>query len=1039
MSSRHQRKPPVWIETDPAKIAKSKAAHVQRTLTSRTGIPTPPTSSSKCGGLAKGVNKENMLGLAKRSDGQKGYWTPPTSVKGREHVNDVRRDNVTTPVPFRGASPLCGVMVNGSKSRGSRLNVFRDGCREFDESAEETKETSMREGLKRSRENLDRTTRIGKFSSHALAQTRQSDESRLPSHSLAKFSPAVTGECSHGPSLSPLNDNEPQTPQRQQNSLEEESPYDYTPLAGEETMTPYLQLYYGHARKNDGASGVQLLTRARNMDEKEKIPEAELTRTTGMDSKGRIETLAVGPQTTSQVHNKCHRKRRLDSSLLSDQNEVLLQPSKKPKLPLTAVQTNIPTKNYFSRDLTGRAAAPISSPRVTTSARSSPCELSPPKLNTGMPKQRSSPRGMKRLSMPSSSPLSSPPPCKNTKLNPNDRVNHSIDNTSFPAIKQHQETLFVLPAKPQAITSPSGREGKQGGFQAVEMNAETLFALNPRKDNGKEGAIENPQSLKHSIRQGQGGNYTNLRGQSLSEGDDMKSLTTSYPTGVLKEATKAGQLAESPIKMKCFEKLDASSPCAELFATSPAKNIKNELDQSPLSTQSPEGDKISSSHPDLRNTIPPGMFSPHNSPLSPQTPYSEATTPTQPIRESQFSQQPHYSQVFGHLPFSPESDESVVSGLGETFHDPGFHAASLTRPVFIPDTNAASLPTTVPSNLVIGSGQKNSCIRKSHARPVPLPLQETNRHLPFKNEDGKAYSSATKRKRKLRMEISIGTSSASPSMLGSDDSNTSGIQSRSPAHIQSPNRSVNRKLPKRPLKHDDWEDFDGGEDRSQAEIDVNVFKKSKMHKAKTTPSSGKIKSKANEKSVIKSWVKGKGQKSTQSESSQTTLPQSGFFELKKKKHSTSIMKEPGPCFEFEESETENETCQGEIKPEKGPSSNRDLSGKPLGKAPAPPPHPSLRKGGIRELRRRTRQSQGFPSPIGTQTFATQSLPLGNHQDLKDDELPIFQSPSIPNAKLPSSMGLEQTEIADSSQLTDFGVQTPASTRAWERRILGLEG
>lgn len=194
----------------------------------------------------------------------------------------------------------------------------------------------------------------------------------------------------------------------------------------------------------------------------------------------------------------------------------------------------------------------------------------------------------------------------------------------------------------------------------------------------------------------------------------------------------------------------------------------------------------------------------------------------------------------------------------------------------------------------------------------------------------------------------------------------------------------------------------------------------------------------------------------QAQEKAASLEAFGFFRKRKQKQKRF---EFGTSFD-EELDVESDQSDEEVRESQATTAAKSVTSphKTLAKVPSPPPHPSLRPAGLRELRRRKTEeaSQAVErtqwAPVDTQsssqTTATfpLSLPPSSFPDTQDraaadeeiegEERPLFEE-YIRLQERPSSsqiLASERTGEAFSSQSTSMSLKTPASTRAYMREL-----
>ncbi|OXB38022.1 hypothetical protein J007_02249 [Cryptococcus neoformans] len=1091
--------PGKWIDTrrpDQNSATKPPSQRPLRPLSSH-GLPTPPTTALRKRGESSNPSVDGF-GEGKRTPMSHKQSSLSRFIKGKGRAEELRTNEGQSPFGGTG-SPL---PLGGNRTalrRKSKLEIFDDNYQADDTWSNDPPQSRELASTRRTVEELDEnilTSRIGRFSSKVIAQSRNEGGTRSMSRSPTKplwqalRSPSRkhTRSPSKSPPLFP-----PHTPAAfvsHDGLHQSESMYSPTPVP--ET---HMEKYRRMAGQDESTK------RKVESPWKNDFPDQYSD-----DNKRKRE---ISPTESEKIRwraKEVFKEYKRDKNRLrgtsSDENAHPKPPLKRQTIYSTpSVQAKV-----FRRDAVGKAGPPIPTavsrdvlrsysplPRTSVLKSSSP-DMTPEVVSRRTSPGSSSDQGLKNNSsplIPPSSPaaagvlLSSPPqqigqPQDTMTVNNQPSSHPSMLKHSDPCMS-HEETLLIVPTKAKAPD------------QSISL------PLNGSQGWSNPGTAEpRPMPTASEMECGEGGNAGNVehvgpgkivdpeleytQGFTFRIPSPSKTATMSFgSTPVRRSQRIASQRTASP-----SPQIPNRTSTTSIMSPKRSSLMKTPPPRLPFGSQYEADDDIPSSHPDLANTLLPGMFSAGPDQTIPASQSSKARSPLQPLRHSQASakntsplrshkspkspqisssrSQKHFassqmspSRSRNHPPSSPTFDGTGPSGLEETVP---FRAFNIPSP---PSHRLTDMLPSSPSFRRHPSqhqGTRRTGSQASAVAPDQSSVEEAMRPGPSPIQNLSSSAPKGHGKRRLRGDIPS-DKSGEVLVSGSDSFRASQLKfSRSEEGKDMKEGMEHEERDKKRMRMEDfegWDEINKEEEENESEpVKTTPWTRAAAAKAaaSSTPNTSTPTARKGKNKAIAKKTKTPGKKTpTQAQEKAASLEAFGFFKRRKQK---------GKGFEFktsfdEEVDVESEQSDGEeVRGSQATTAAKSVTGshKALGKVPSPPPHPSLRPAGLRELRRRkaegafqaVRSIQWSPMATQSSSQTTATLPLSlppssfpdtqnraaAGEDEKDEERPLFEEYIRLRDRPSSSQILASERMGEnfSSQNTSMSLRTPASTRAY---------
>ncbi|ODO06417.1 hypothetical protein L198_01649 [Cryptococcus wingfieldii CBS 7118] len=450
----------------------------------------------------------------------------------------------------------------------------------------------------------------------------------------------------------------------------------------------------------------------------------------------------------------------------------------------------------------------------------------------------------------------------------------------------------------------------------------------------------------------------------------------------------------------------ATSPLPASASRRPPRRSQRSRDNEEDDLMDEESDLRSSQ---LGPTQSQGLFQtiPREASLA-ASPSSTQTTPTQPMRQSQFTESP----VSQHGPFSPA--ELASARLPDDLTGPG--GSDLVAQW--PDTERDSSPiaNSVARGPAVVSGEKPR-MRKRKQRGEAISPQTSGDVLIGESDDEgrKVVSSSAKMPRQAAADTESSEKKEEDAVANAEGESEKPQKRDAFSVLMGPRRSISA-----PRSTGKGKDVKG---------------KGKTP-AKSTPKASTVR-----KPATRSATKRKTPRAQPHDEGQTSLPSQGFFKNRKLRKTEDQIRSFDKAFS-EEEDHDFEEEQEEGNASAGPSrTTAHLSGKPLISLLGRVPHdPRLNEGGKREIRRRrlVERAQATlkrtPSPLtplspSPSTGSPLPPPPGHRDEAEEDEdVHPFGEEMRQQASREDGTRYRQSQATTSGSQTSAGVKTPGSTK-----------
>ncbi|KIR80926.1 hypothetical protein I306_01965 [Cryptococcus gattii EJB2] len=1115
--------PGKWIDTRRPDQNSATKPPPQRPLISLSshGLPTPPTTALRKRGEPStpsigGFGKEKRTPMSHKQSSLNRF------VKGKNRAEELRTNEDQSPLPLGGNRTVLG--------RKSKLEIFDDNYRVDDTWSNDTPQSREPPSTRRTVEERDEnllTSRIGRFSSKVIAQSRSDGRTRSISRSPMKPPRQALCSPSRKRTQSPSNSSSlfpPHTPVAlvsQDGFPQSGSMYPPTPV-------PEIDMERHRRLAGQDESSKRKVESPWKYDFPDQYSDDNKRKRD--DSPSESEKILRSAQ---EVFKEYKRDKDRSRGTSSDENALPKPPPKRQKIHSTpSVQEKV-----FRRDPVGKAGPPIPTARLHNALRSysplprtSVLKSSSPDMTPETVSRRTSPgsspnqrpKNNSSQLIPPSSPVAAMVPSSPSQQGMGQpQVTMTVNNqsSSHPPLSRHsdpwtshEETLLIVPTKAkvpdQFISSPLNES--QGWFNPVVDEPRPMSNANEVERGEVVHNGENPRYVGHVGAENEVDaeasvtflvcikllikhlQLENTQGFTFRIASPSKTVTMSPGSTPVRRSQR--------IASQC-----TASPSPRISSGASATPIKSPKHSSEMKTPSNRGlsqktigrsgkrspglsfrsqyeadDDISSSHPELADTLLPGMFSAGPD----QTIPDSQSSPSHPLLHSQTSaknmsqlrsqklftspqisssrSQKHFSSTQmspsrsrNHPTPSPIFDETGCSGLEETVY---FRAFNIPSP---PPHRLTDMPPPSPSFRRRSSqhhGSQRTSSQVSAVVPNQPSVEEVTRPGPSPIQKLSSTVPTGQGKRKLRGDIPS-NKSGEVFVSGSDSFRASQLKfSRSEEEKNVKEGMGDEEGDKKRMRVQDSEGWDetDKEDEENEDEPVKVAPWTRAAISSTPNTSTSTARKGKGKTTAKK-TKTSGKKTpTQAQEKAASLEAFGFFRKRKQKEKRF---EFGISFD-DELDVESDQSDEEVRESLATTAAKSVTNphKTLAKVPSPPPHPSLRPAGVRELRRRKAEeaSQAVEStqwpPADTQsssqTTATLplSLPPSSFPDIQDraaadeeiegEELPLFEEYIRLQERPLSSqiMASERTGEGFSSQSTSMSLRTPASTRAYMREL-----
>ncbi|KAE8538530.1 hypothetical protein D1P53_004891 [Cryptococcus gattii VGV] len=1103
--------PGKWIDTRRPDQSSATKPPSQRPLIplSSHGLPTPPTTALRKRGEPStpsigGFGKEKRTPMSHKQSSLSRF------IKGKNRAVELRTNENQSPLPLGGNRTVLG--------RKSKLEIFDDNYRGDDTRSNDTPQSREPPSTRRTVEERDEnllTSRIGRFSSKVIAQSRS--EGRTRSRSRSPMKPPRQAICSlsrkRTPSLSKSPSLFPHTPVAlvsHDGLPQSESMYPPTPV-------PEIDMERHRRLAGQDESSKRKVESPWKYDFPDQYSDGNKRKRD--DSPSESEKIR---RSAREVFKEYKRDKDRPRGTSSDENDLPKPPPKRQKIHSTpSVQAKV-----FRRDPVGKAGPPIPTARLhnvlrsysplprTSVLKSSSPDMTPETVSRrtspgSSPNQR--PKNNSSQLIPPSSPAAAmvpSSPSQQGKGQPQVTMTANNQSSSHPPMSRHsdpwtshEETLLIVPTKAKApdksISSPLNES--QGWF-------------NPVVDEPRSMSNANGVERGEVVHNGENARYVGHMGAENEVDPEASLENTQGFTFRIASPSKTATMSLGSTPVRRSQRIASqrtASPSPQIPSRPSATPIKSPKQSSEMKTPSNRGlsqktigrsgkrspglsfrsqyeadDDIPSSHPELADTLLPGMFSAGPDQTIPDSQSSKAHSPSQPLHFGQTpaknmsplrSQKPftspqisssrsqkHFSSTQmspsrsrNHPTSSPIFDETGCSGLEETVY---FRAFNIPSP---PPHRLTDMPPPSPSSRRRPSqhhGTQRTSSQVSAVAPNQPSVEEVTRPGPSPIQKSSSTVPKGQGKRKLRGDIPSNTS-GEVFVSGSDSFRASQLKFSGSKEEKDVKEGMGEKGDKKRMKVQDsegWDETDKEEEENEDEP-VKATPWTRAAATSSTPNNSISTARKGKGKTTAKKVKISGKKTpTQAQEKAASLEAFGFFRKRKQKEKRF---EFGTSFD-EELDVESDQSDEEVRESQATTVAKSVTSphKTLAKVPSPPPHPSLRPAGLRELRRRkaeeasqTVERTQWP-PVDTQSSSqtTATLPLSlppssfpdtqdraaADEEIEGEERPLFDE-YIRLQERPSSsqiLASERTGEGFSSQSTSMSLRTPASTRAYMREL-----